>query len=365
MPAPAERSGRPCSSLLLLLQWRNGLWSGKAVLRYYVQPWLFPRFEGIGLAVCLALAAAGCSGRPEPKAPESAYVRGARAPLRDQLGPSSNLTGTLESGERVEVLAKRPRWVQVRSASGRTGWIQSRFLASPAVFDQFRLLAVQTAPLPSQGKALLRREANLHHEPRRDSETFYRLPEGEEVEVLAHRVVDRASPAGHREENASAESESNDEAPVELEIQAHEDWFLVRASGGKAGWLLENLMDMNLPVEIARYREGLRIRAWFVIHREMDEGVERPWYLWATIRPVTGLPFDFDEIRVFVWNPARSRYETSYRERNLIGFYPIQAESQEASGSGVPAFRLQLEDETGKRFQRNYVMAGRLVRRAP
>lgn len=335
------------------------------LLRHFPESDRLPHFHGIGLVVCLGLALTGCTGPAAPPPRETAYVRGEGGALRDQLGPSSNLVGTLESGEAVEVLATRPRWAQVRSARGHTGWVQSRFLVGPEVHDRFRSLAAQAESFPPQGTALLRREADLHLEPLRGSETFYGLPERAEVEVLAHRVEERAPAARVNPDNPPSESEAGDGPPAGLAVQALDDWFLVRASGGKAGWVFESLLDMNVPVEVARYREGLRIRAWFVIYREMDEGVEHPWYLWATIRPVAGLPFDFDEIRVFVWDPVRDRYETSYRERNLIGFYPIQVGSQETPRGPAPSFRLQREDETGKRFQKNYVMVGRTVRRAP
>jgi SH3-like domain-containing protein len=274
------------------------------------------------------------------------------------------LTGNLESGEQVEVLGERLRWAQVRSASGRTGWVQSRFLAGPEVRERFRVLAEQSDSLPPQGTAIARREANLHLEPDRDAEAFYRLPVDEMVEVLAHRVTGRASVP------SIAAGETDDESeeagpPTALAVETLEDWLLVRGAGERTGWLLESLVDLNPPVEVAQYREGQRIRAWFVLHREMDDGVERPWYLWATIRRVAGLPYDFDEVRVFVWNPNRDRYETSYRERNLIGFYPIRVASRETPGGPVPSFVLPMEDETGKRFEKQYVMAGRIVQRAP
>ena len=343
----------------------NGESANAVLFRHFFESDSLSRFYGIGLAVCLGLTAAGCSGPATTPPREIAYVRGAAVPLRDQLGPAANLTGNLESGEEVEVLAKRPRWAQVRSARGQTGWVQSRLLAPREVHDQFRSVAAQAGSLPSQGKALLRREANLHLEPRREAETFYRLPEGEEMDVVAHRVAERPSPSLPSRSSPPAEEGLEPPASADLAVQPLEDWFLVRASRGRTGWLLENFLDMNVPVEVARYREGLRIRAWFVIHREMDDGVERPWYLWASIRPVSGFPFDFDEIRVFVWNPARDRYETAYRERNLIGFYPIRVGSQATPGGPAPSFALQREDETGKRFEKAYVMAGRMVRRTP
>ena len=332
------------------------------VQRHSVEFWYFlPLRAAWWIAVGL-LIATSCSRELPTQPLEVAYVKEAGTVLRDPLGPDSRDVGRLELGESVEILAKRPFWVQVRSESGQIGWVQTRSLASEEIVQQFRRLAAETEALPSQGKAILRRESNLHVEPSRDSEIFYRLPESEEVDVLLHRAIRQTpSPAGAGDETVSNGATASPSS-LEVQVQTHQDWMLVRAQGEKTGWMLENALDMNPPVEIAQYREGLRIRAWFVLHREMAGGEEHPWYLWATIRSRPGLPFDFDEIRVFVWNPSRSRYETSYRERGLIGIYPIRIGTRETPGGPSPTFTLELEDETGKRFQKSYVMVGRQVR---
>ncbi|MBI3895238.1 MAG: hypothetical protein HY313_04850 [Acidobacteria bacterium] len=317
----------------------------------------FPIRRG-GWAVFLALTLVSCASEPGPKTSDIAYVRSAETPLFDQLGPSSQMIDSLKAGQQIEIQQKRPRWVQVRTAKGRSGWIQEQRLVSQQVFDQFQRLASESKSLPAQGAVRMRREANLHLEPRRDSETFYQLAEGEEAEALEHRAVEK-SPAYPNDSSASYQS-GEGESGASLTVEEAEDWFLIRATEGRAGWVLESAFDMNVPIEVAQYREGLRIRAWFILRQE--QGGERPWYLWTTIRRVAGLPYDFDEIRVFVWNPAKSRYETAYRERNLIGFYPIEIGKQETPSGPAPTFRLQLEDPTGKRFWKNYILVGRQVR---
>ena len=315
------------------------------------------------LTACLALGTASCLR--EPGSAVVAYVRNPETTLWNQLGPSSSPAKSLPSGERVEILRRRPRWVQVRTADGQTGWAHAEALASLEVFQQFQRLAGEIASLPSQGAAIARRPANLHLEPSRHSETFDRLAEGEEVDVVAHRVSERTPNSSAQKKFSPAKADSRTGESARVEIGESDDWLLVRGVGQQAGWVLESSLDMNVPMEIAQYNEGLRIRAWFVLYTEQDKSGEHPWYLWATIRPRRGLPFDYDEIRVFVWNPRNSRYETSYRERNLIGFYPIQVGTRQTPSGPSPTFSLQLEDETGERFQKNYSMAGRLVRPLP
>ncbi|MBI4443051.1 MAG: SH3 domain-containing protein [Acidobacteria bacterium] len=320
------------------------------------------------MASALVLAVSACRSEPAPPSQGFAYVRGAEQPLRDQLGPSSHPIATLQGGDRVEVLARRSRWVQVRAAAGQGGWIHSESLVSQETFDRFQKLAKETASLPSQGTALARRDANLHLEPSRNSEVFHLLREEEVVEVVSHRAAERASPGESRaapRQDVEPGAESSDQVPAQVYVRQPENWLLVRDTRPRAGWVRESFLDMNVPLEVAQYSEGLRIRAWFVLHVEQDPAGEHPWYLWATVDPRPGLPYDFDEIRVFVWNPRNTRYETSYRERNLIGFYPIQVTRRETPAGVSPAFTLHLEDETGRRFQKNYVMAGRVVRPQP
>ena len=312
------------------------------------------RIYGLLLAGSLALAGVGCIRDQTPRVLETAYVKGADVPLQEKLGPSAGSVAKLQSGQKVDVLAKRARWDQVRLASGQTGWVHSRFLASSKLFDQFQSLAGETAALPSQGRGVIRREANLHTKPDRNADTFYTLNEKDEVEVLQHRVAERTDrPAPKRGATGAGSSESD--------AKSYEDWFLVRGSNGRTGWLRESFLDMNPPIEIARYNEGLRVRAWFVLFQEQNNGKVHPWYLWATVHPRPGLPFDYDEIRVFVWDPKKSRYETSYRERNLTGFYPIQVGRSDAIGQ-APTFSLLVNDDAGKQVRKNYIMNGRQVK---
>jgi hypothetical protein len=41
-----------------------------------------------------------------------------------------------------------------------------------------------------------------------------------------------------------------------------------------------------------------------------------------------GLPYDFDQVRVFTWNMKMHRYETAYREKNVEGFLPVTVKTE-------------------------------------
>ena len=317
-------------------------------------------FRGSWLAALLgaglALAMMACQNDTPTSSKEMAYVAGSAVEFRSELGPDTKVVGHLQSGDRVEILSRRPRWAEVRGATGQAGWVLQRYLVPQEIYDQFATLYRDAEVRPSQGRVEIRHEANLHITPGRSSQVFYQLSEKEEAEVVGHRAVPRG---GDPEDPAESPSE---QTPKDV-ARNSEDWLLLRASRGRAGWVLETSADMNPPLEVAQYREGLRIRGWFELYRESDGGVEHPWYLWATSRS-PGAAYDYDEIRVFVWDPRQSRYETSYRERGLNGFYPISVGTQQTAEGTTPTFRLQLQTPDGQRISKDYFMLGRQVRSA-
>jgi hypothetical protein len=77
-----------------------------------------------------------------------------------------------------------------------------------------------------------------------------------------------------------------------------------------------------------------------------------------------GLPWDFSQIRVFTWNLKRHRYETAYRERNLVGVFPVSTGTADFGKEGVePIFTLRVKDDQGQVSERKYRMIGPIVRR--
>ena len=339
----------------------------------------------IGVGLALVLVACRSDSPANSNSKEMAYVAGSNVEFRSELGPETKVIGHLHSGDRVEILSRRPRWAEVRGATGQSGWVLQRSLVSQNIYDQFAKLYRETEVRPSQGRAKIRRDANLHLTPGRSTQVFYQLAENEEAEVVGHRAVPRGGEADAASETSSEEppegapSDPTAPSPAPGDVATPdaaprsaaprnspgnaEDWLLLRASRGRAGWVLETSADMDLPLEIAQYSEGLRIRAWFELYRENDNGEVHPWYLWATARS-QGTSFDYDEIRVFVWDPKQHRYETSYRERGLNGFYPIMVGSEKTADGESPTFRLQVQGSDGNRFQKNYFMLGRQVRTA-
>ena len=134
---------------------------------------------------------------------EIAYSSEANGQLRDQLGPKSKVIATVPSGAKLLILERLNRWARVRldegaGANGKPpleGWMHQRQMVSREVYEQFESLASQSHDLPSQGRGLVRRLANLRLKPGRTTQSFYQLPADEPVEALRHAVVARKATA--------------------------------------------------------------------------------------------------------------------------------------------------------------------------
>lgn len=304
------------------------------------------------LALVLAAGLAGCD-RDAGSGLEVAYVAAQQVTLRDRVAAVYNKVGVAKNGEKVVVLERSRRFVRVRSERGEEGWVEQRYLASRKVFDQMQQLATGHARDPSQGVALARADVNMHVTPARDSDYLYRMAEGEKVEVLRRASVEKP---GTR---VTPKDPSQKVPPPVME-----DWRLVRNARKRVGWVLARLIDIDVPLEVAQYAEGQRIIAYFVLNEVDDSGKKVPQYLLALSEPKDGLPYDFNQIRLFTWNPARDRYETAYRERRLDGVLPVTTGKESFDKEGaLPTFTLRVRDEGGQTSERKYKLNGVMVRR--
>lgn len=308
----------------------------------------------LGLVTILAaLAVTGCSrGR---RALEINYISAPQAALRDQVSAVYNKVGVVKNGERVEVLDRERRFVKVRTSSGAEGWMEQRYLISQKVYDQLQKLAQDHRDDPVQAAGVTRNDTNIHLEPARDSEHLYQLTTGEKVSIIKRATTEKepgVSPP------AAPANKKGAPSPV------MEDWWLVRDSQGRTGWILARMVDIDVPLDVAQYAEGQRIQAFFVIDSVQDADKKVPEYLVLLNEPKDGMPSDFNQIRVFTWNVRKHRYETAYRERNLAGVFPVTLgqEAFEKEGT-LPTFTVRVQDQQGNVSERKYKLNTPIVRR--
>ena len=301
---------------------------------------------------------------------EIAYVSGVQANLRDHVAAVYEKAGVVKNGERVEVLDHDRRFVKVRTATGVTGWLEQRYLVSQEVFDQIQKLTADNQNDPVQAQGAARNDTNLHVEPGRDTEHLYQISSGEKLSLLKRgtaekpgavappsRSTSRSTLPGGNPQNNLQNSDKKQAVPVV------EDWWLVRDSHNRVGWVLGRMIDLDIPLDVAQYAEGQRIVAFFVLNQVQDAEKKVAQYLTVVTEPKDGLPFDFNQIRVFTWNVKRHRYETAYRER-MEGVLPVTVSQENFDKEGLlPAFVLRVKDDNGNVTERKYKLNTPIVRR--
>ncbi len=259
------------------------------------------RLAGLAaLSVCLMIGLGGCSRlRPKPPA-QYVYVTAKQTFLRDRVAAVSNRTATVENGDKLEVLEHGRRFVRVQTAKGEQGWIDEKVVATQEIFDQFETLKQQHKADPTVASAVVRDEVYMHAKPGRDTERFYRLAEGEKLQLLMRATLQKPLPPGTRVAktppavSASGKgAKASAAAPVDVPAPpVMEDWWLVRDTKGDTGWLYSRMMDVDVPDVIARYAEGQRIVGAYVLTTVNDPEAEQadknvPIYL-TVLEPVQG-----------------------------------------------------------------------------
>lgn len=306
----------------------------------------------------LALLLTACN-RNRRRVLEVDYVSAPQVVLRDQLAQIYNKVGTAKNGDRVEVLDRDRRFARVRTASGLEGWVEQRYLVTEQVFQAFQKLEEQEKPTPAVGAATTRNDTNLHVEPGRDTEHLYQLAQGAKISVLKRATVDKNLPGGVAKLAAVGKAGAGKSPAVPME-----DWWLVRDTNDHVGWVLGRLIDLDVPLEVAQYAEGQRIVGCFPLNEVSDGDKKVPQYLMLITEPKDGLPYDYNQARVFTWNVRRHRYETAYRERGLNGSLPVTISHEDFGKEGdLPTFILRVKDASGNVIERMYKMNTPIVRR--
>jgi SH3-like domain-containing protein len=318
---------------------------------------LRPQFS-LSIPLILVILLSACN-RGRGRVLEVAYVSAVQANLRDRVAAVYDKAGSVKNGERVEVLDHDRRFVKVRTSTGATGWIEQRFLVGQDVYDQIQKLTADNLNDPIQAQGVTRNDTNLHVEPGRDTEHLYQISSGEKLGLLKRGTAEKPGTVAPPPKSSATSGKSQDKQPVPL----IEDWRLVRDSHNRVGWVLSRMVDVDVPLDIAQYAEGQRIVAFFMLNQVQDGDKKVSQYLTVLSEPKDGLPFDFNQIRVFTWNVKRHRYETAYRERTK-GVLPVSVAQETFDNEGtLPTFVIRVQDENGKVAERKYKLNTPIVRR--
>lgn len=355
----------------------------------------YTRISLFALALVLVVLSSACKRGALAKH-EYMYVSAQETSLRDRVATMYNKIGTVHSGDRVEVLEKQRRFLRVRTDSGQEGWIEERSLVPQDIYDAFQKLASDNASQEVQAHGTARSELNMHVTPSREGEHLYQLKDGEKVDILKRATAEKNPPkaaavsATPTPKSSATTQPQSKTAPVPVKPPTSakgappgpsskppeppkpvmEDWYLVRNSAGHVGWVLLRMIDLDIPLDVAQYAEGQRIMGYFVLNtvheedKDTKEVKQVPQYLVLLNEPKDGLPWDFNQIRIFTRNRAKHRYETAYRERNLEGYFPVKTSHQDFGKEGdLPTFTIRKKNDDGQMVDVTYKLNGPIVRR--
>jgi len=342
-----------------------------------------PPLPALASFLALSLLAFMCAcARFHQQRHETVYVSARQMYLHDRVAAVSNRVAEVVNGQQLEVLERGRRFLKVRTQKNEIGWIEERAVIDAQTSDAFVQLAAQHKQDPVVATATVRDDIYLHISPGRDTEHFYLLAANAKVQLLARASVPKTaasssgSPAkrtapkpplsGSGPSPASASVKALTPASAakpSLSVSAGgppapgalvappivmEDWWLVRDDQGRAGWLLGGRVDVDVPDAIGVYAEGQRIVGAYVLTKvtDPDSGTASnlvPEYVTVLGPPESGLPFDFDQVRVFTWSLKRHRYETAFRLHPIKGFLPVRTGFQPGpGGTNIPTFSFQI-----------------------
>lgn len=322
----------------------------------------------------LLLVPTGCN-RLRHELHETVYVSARQMYLHDRVAAVSNRVGEVVNGQPLEVLEHGRRFLRVKTEKNETGWIEERAVIDSKTYDGFAHLGTDHKQDPVVATGTLRDDIYLHISPGRNTDRFYLLRENDKIQLLVRASVPKAAPGTSpgptkrpsqtpatasksapqttKASGASSPTSASAALPTEPSEEPDqpevpmEDWWLVRDSQGRTGWLLSGRIDVDVPDEVGQYAEGQRIVGAYVLTRVTDSEAggpnhQVPEYVTALSPPKSGLPFDFDQIRVFTWSVKRHRYETAFRIHPIQGFLPVRVWTQPGQNGTEPVFSFQI-----------------------
>jgi hypothetical protein len=316
----------------------------------------------VGFALLLVISFALFLHFRKPKGPpEIAYAGNRDITLWSTSAQVREAVGTLNYGDRLEVLERSQDQVHVRTAAGLTGWTTDSELLSADLWERAKTLDTKAASMPVEARGHTAAISNLHVDPARDSVRIRQLGKDTPLDLFQRQVSEVKSSTTTR--GVVAATDTAKSAGVRKE-----DWWLVRAhladQSKATGWILGRFIDLDVPAPLPDYASsaGMHIVAWFELNHVLDDsGASKPQYLLLGNKGSEGQPCDFTLMRVYTWGKQKQRYETAYVESDVCGKLPLDISEPKTPGGDA---RFSFEDiSTGAREHRAYYMHQTIVRR--
>lgn len=314
----------------------------------------------VGLALFTVIAVAAYLRFHHSKGPiDVAYAGNREVTLYSTTAQVREPVGTVNFGERLDVLDRFEDEVNVRAPNGITGWVNEHELLSAELWAKARDLEARATAMPVEARGHTRVLSNLRVDPGRDAPRIRQLSRDVAIDLLKRQVADVPS--------ASHPNGDEDAVGPESAQTKKEDWWLVRAQapneGTLAGWIVGRFIQLDVPEPLPDYASsaGMRIVGWFDLNRVTDSaGSQKTQYLLLGTKGPEGQPCDFTSVRVYTWGRQRNRYETAFVDGGICGKLPVTL-TRNAGSSGDVTF--SFADLSGGTPARTYQMHQTIVRR--
>ena len=342
----------------------------------------------IAIPLLCVVAVAAWIFRPKHEQLGEGYIGERSVTLWSGVAQVREPLEALHYGDHVEIVARHNDSVKVRTTSGEVGWIDARSLMETALWQRSAKLLGEAQELPVQARGRTKVATNLRLLPGRAQPRLYQFGRGNPVEIVGRAVADVAQAADEKEA-------SGDAGVAKKEDSRKEEWLFVRGLAARppseanprtpdtftttqpgdrtspiAGWIIGRFVEMDLPDTVKGGTSSANVRAvaWFELNKVNDISGVKPQYLVAGTRGADSQSCDFTNIRVYTWNPKKSRYETAYIENNLCGMMPVRTGT---GPKGEPEFRFRSTDlnpparnsQVGNNDERVYRLIQTVVRR--